>query len=331
MAFLNVGKENSADIDLYYEDRGTGKPVLLIHGWPLSSASWERQAAALLASGHRVITYDRRGFGRSSQPSIGYDYDTLASDTYKLIEALDLKDVTLVGFSMGGGEVARYLGKYNNGRVTKAVFMASIAPALRHSADNPEGVDPKVFEGIKQAIEADRFAFLEAFLKNLYNHKLLFNSRISDATIHADFNVGSASSYHALLNCVDAWLEDFRADIATDQNPHPRHPRRRRPDPPHRSHRQARRRPHPRSPAPRHRRWPPRPQLDPRPRGQQSPPRIHREVTHPTQRGPARSRASSSIRRPTIRAPSSCLSAPAARSATSPRPQSPPAPCSSSQ
>lgn len=214
MAYLNVGKENSADIELYYEDRGAGKPVVLIHGWPLSGASWERQAAALLASGHRVITYDRRGFGRSSQPSLGYDYDTLASDTYKLLEALDLRDVTLVGFSMGGGEVARYLGKYNNGRVTKAVFMASIAPALRHSADNPEGIDPKVFEGIKQAIEADRFAFLDGFLKNFYNHKLLFNTHISDAAIHASFNIATASSYHAFLNCVDAWLEDFRADIA---------------------------------------------------------------------------------------------------------------------
>jgi non-heme chloroperoxidase len=215
MAYLKVGKENNTDIELYYEDHGTGKPVVLIHGWPLSGASWERQTAALLAAGHRVVIYDRRGFGRSSQPSVGYDYDTLASDTYKLIEELDLHDVTLVGFSMGGGEVARYLGKYTEpGRVTKAVFMSSIAPALRHSADNPEGVDPKVFEGIKQQIEADRFAFLETFLNNFYNKKLLFNTRISDAAIHASFNVGSASSYHAFLNCVDAWLEDFRGDIA---------------------------------------------------------------------------------------------------------------------
>ena len=215
MAYLKVGKENNTDIELYYEDHGTGKPVVLIHGWPLSGASWERQTAALLAAGHRVVTYDRRGFGRSSQPSVGYDYDTLASDTYKLIEELDLHDVTLVGFSMGGGEVARYLGKYTEpGRVTKAVFMSSIAPALRHSADNPEGVDPKVFEGIKQQIEADRFAFLETFLNNFYNKKLLFNTRISDAAIHASFNIGSASSYHAFLNCVDAWLEDFRGDIA---------------------------------------------------------------------------------------------------------------------
>lgn len=215
MAFLKVGKENSADIEIYYEDRGTGKPVVLVHGWPLSSASWERQTAALLAAGYRVITYDRRGFGRSSQPGIGYDYNTLAGDTAKLIEALDLRDATLVGFSMGGGEVARYFGKYaESGRVTKAVFMASIAPALRHSADNPEGVDPKVFEGIKQGIEADRFAFLETFLVNFFNKKLLGGTDISDAAIHANFNVGAASSYYAFLNCVDAWLEDFRGDIA---------------------------------------------------------------------------------------------------------------------
>ena len=215
MAYIKVGEENSADIELYYEDLGSGKPVLLIHGWPLSSASWERQTAALLASGRRVIAYDRRGFGRSTKPSIGYDYDTLATDTYKLIEALDLHDVTLVGFSMGGGEVARYLGKYAEpGRVSKAVFMSSVAPALRHSGDNPEGVDPKVFEGIKQAIEADRYAFLDTFLKNFYNKKLVGGTNISDEAIHASFNVGTASSYHAMLNCVDAWLEDFRADIA---------------------------------------------------------------------------------------------------------------------
>ncbi len=220
MAYLKVGKENNTDIELYYEDHGSGKPVLLIHGWPLSGASWERQVAALLASGHRVITYDRRGFGRSSQPTAGYDYDTLASDTYKLIEALDLKGITLVGFSMGGGEVARYLGKYAEaGRVAKAVFMSSIAPALRHSADNPEGVDPKVFEGIKQGIEADRFAFLETFFKNFYNKKVVGGTDISDEAIHASFNVGAASSYYAFLNCVDAWLEDFRADIATIKIP----------------------------------------------------------------------------------------------------------------
>lgn len=214
MAYLKVGIENSTDIDLYYEDHGTGKPVVLIHGWPLSSASWERQTHALLAAGYRVITYDRRGFGRSSQPNEGYDYDTLAKDTWQIIEHLNLEGVTLVGFSMGGGEVARYLGKYNTGRVTKAVFMASIVPALRKSGDNPDGVDPSVFEGIKKGIEADRFHFLDGFLKNFYNKQLVGGTDISDAAIHASFNIATASSYSAFLNCVDAWLEDFRGDIA---------------------------------------------------------------------------------------------------------------------
>jgi non-heme chloroperoxidase len=213
MAHLKVGTENNSPIDLYYEDRGTGKPIVLIHGWPLSAASWERQSAALLAAGYRVITYDRRGFGRSSQPSSGYEYDTHAKDTRHLLEALDLQDVTLVGFSMGGGEVARYLGKYNEDRVTKAVFMSAIPPALRKSGDNPEGVDPSVFEGIKLAIEADRFAFLEGFLQNFYNADVL-KERISPAAIHASFNIGTASSYTGFLDCVDAWLEDFRQDIA---------------------------------------------------------------------------------------------------------------------
>ena len=212
MAYLKVGTENGSNIDLYYEDRGTGKPVVLIHGWPLSGASWERQAAALLAAGCRVITYDRRGFGRSSQPSSGYEYDTLAKDTYQVLEALDLQDVTLVGFSMGGGEVARYLGKYNEGRVTKAVFMSAIPPALRKSGDNPEGVDPAAFDGIKQGIEADRFAFLDHFLQLFYNADKL-PDRISPAAIHASFGIAAASSYEAFLACVDAWLEDFREDL----------------------------------------------------------------------------------------------------------------------
>jgi non-heme chloroperoxidase len=214
MPFLTVGKENNADIQIYYEDRGTGKPVLLIHGWPLSGGSWEKQSAALLAAGYRVITYDRRGFGSSSAPSEGYNYDTLAEDTYKLIEALDLNDLALVGFSMGGGEVARYLGKYDTGRVTRAVFMSSVCPALRKDGSNPAGVPPEVFEGIKQGIEKDRYTFLETFLKNFYSKKLVGGTDISDAAIHASFNVAAASSYQAMLNCVDAWLEDFRADIA---------------------------------------------------------------------------------------------------------------------
>ena len=214
MAYLKVGQENNTDIELYYEDLGSGKPVVLVHGWPLSAASWERQTHALLAAGYRVIAYDRRGFGRSSKPSSGYDYDTMAKDTWQVIEALNLEGVTGVGFSMGGGEVARYLGKYNTGRVTKAVFMSSVAPALRKSGDNPEGIDPAVFEGIKQSIEADRYHQLEGFLKLFYNKQLVGGTDISDAAIHASFNIGTMSSYSAYLNCVDAWLEDFRGDIA---------------------------------------------------------------------------------------------------------------------
>jgi non-heme chloroperoxidase len=212
MAFLTVGKENSADIQIYYEDRGSGRPVVLVHGWPLNGASWERQTEALTGAGYRVITYDRRGFGASSKPLEGYDYNTLAKDTYELIEKLDLKDATLVGFSMGGGEVARYMGDYNEGRVTKAVFASSIVPALRKSGSNPEGVDPAVFEGIKQKIEKDRFVLLEWFVENFFNADVL-TDRISKPAIQANFNVAAGASYHATLNCVDAWLEDFRDDI----------------------------------------------------------------------------------------------------------------------
>ena len=214
MAYLTVGKENNADIAIYYEDRGSGQPVVLIHGWPLSGASWEKQSAALLAAGFRVITYDRRGFGRSSQPSAGYDYDTMAQDLAKLLDALDLRGVTLVGFSMGGGEVARYMGKYDEGRVAKVCFMAAITPALRKDGTNPDGVDPKVFVGINEGIEADRYKFLSGFLENFYNKKLIAGTHISDDAIHASFNVACQSSYQAFRACTDAWLEDFRDDIA---------------------------------------------------------------------------------------------------------------------
>ena len=212
MAFLSVGKENSAEIELYYEDRGTGVPVVLVHGWPLNGASWERQSSALLAAGYRVITYDRRGFGRSSAPAEGYDYNTLAKDTYKLIETLDLQDAALVGFSMGGGEVARYMGQYNEGRVTKAGFISCVTPALRKDGGNPDGVDPATFDAIKEQIEKDRFDFLMSFGKMFYNDKLLSHS-VSDAKLQADFVVASQANYRAMLFCVDAWLEDFRGDM----------------------------------------------------------------------------------------------------------------------
>lgn len=212
MAFVKVGKESTADIELYFEDRGEGKPVVLVHGWPLNGGSWERQSAALLASGYRVITYDRRGFGGSSAPNEGYNYDTLARDTATLIDSLDLQDAALFGFSMGGGEVARYMGRYNQGRVTKCGFFGSIAPALRKDGGNPDGVDPAIFEQIKQQIESDRYAFLQSFFKMFYNQGLLKHP-VSDGKLQADFGVAAQSSYQAMLFCVDAWLEDFREDV----------------------------------------------------------------------------------------------------------------------
>lgn len=212
MAILTVGKENNADINLYYEDRGTGKPVVLVHGWPLNGGSWERQSAALLAAGYRVVTYDRRGFGRSSAPNDGYDYNTMAGDTSKLIETLDLQDAALFGFSMGGGEVARYMGKYNQGRVTQAGFISSVAPALRKDGGNPEGVDPKAFDDIKDGLEKDRYDFIQGFLKLFYNYGMLTHT-VSEGRLQADFVAASQSSYQAMLFTVDAWLEDFRQDV----------------------------------------------------------------------------------------------------------------------
>ncbi|HEX2688714.1 MAG TPA: alpha/beta hydrolase [Kofleriaceae bacterium] len=215
MAFITVGTENSADIQLYYEDRGSGKPVVLIHGWPLSGGAWERQSAVLLAAGFRVITYDRRGFGRSSAPEGGYDYDTLSGDLAKIVDALGLRDATLIGFSMGGGEVARYMSRYSGKGIAKCAFVASIAPALRKDGNNPDGVDPAVFEGIKRGIEQDRYAFLTEFLHNFFNKKLLGGSHISSDAIQANWNVAANSSYGAMLKCVDAWLEDFRIDLTS--------------------------------------------------------------------------------------------------------------------
>ena len=152
-SYIKVGQENSTPIEVYYEDHGSGSPVVLIHGWPLSGASWEKQTAALLAAGHRVITYDRRGFGRSSKPAVGYNYDTFAADLDAVLSALNLTDVSLVGFSMGTGEVTRYIGKHGTKRVRKAVLIGTLGPYLVKTADNPEGVDRSVFEGLKAAIK----------------------------------------------------------------------------------------------------------------------------------------------------------------------------------
>ena len=215
MPYFTVGKENSSDINLYYEDHGAGKPVVLIHGWPLSGQSWEKQTTALVAAGHRVITYDRRGFGMSDKPVFGYDYDTFAADLHQLITKLDLRDVTLAGFSMGGGEVARYLGKYGSERVKKAAFIAAIPPFLLKTPDNPAGVDGGIFEGIKQAIAADRLGFLAAFLANFYNVDVLGGKLISNQVVQANWNIASGASPKGTLDCVSAWLTDFRKDLAT--------------------------------------------------------------------------------------------------------------------
>src|SRR5712672_696748 len=212
MSYVSVGKENSSDVNLHYEDHGSGNPVVLIHGYPLSGTSWERQAAALLKAGFRVITYDRRGFGKSSQPTVGYDYDTFAADLNALLEHLDLSDVVLVGFSMGTGEVTRYLGTYGSKRVRKAALLGVIPPFVLRTADNPEGVDGEIFEGIKAAIVKDRYAFFEDFLNNFYNVDVLGGSRISDRAWQASFNVAVGSSPFATYACVDTWLTDFRSD-----------------------------------------------------------------------------------------------------------------------
>jgi non-heme chloroperoxidase len=212
-SYIHVWQENSTPIELYYEDHGSGKPVILIHGWPLSGASWEKQVAALLATGHRVITYDRRGFGKSSQPATGYEYDTFAEDLHKLVTALDLHDFALVGFSMGGGEVARYIGRYGTERVSKAVFMSAVPPFLLKTGDNPNGVDGSVFEGIKQGIAADRPAFLAQFLANFYNVDVLGGKLISDEVVRLSWNVAVGASAKGTLDCVTAWYTDFRKDL----------------------------------------------------------------------------------------------------------------------
>src|SRR5579863_6363609 len=219
MPYITVGKENSGNIDLYYEDHGSGKPVVLIHGWPLSGASWEKQTAALLAAGHRVITYDRRGFGRSSKPTVGYNYDTFAADLDVVLKTLDLRDVALVGFSMGTGEVTRYIGKYGTMRVRKAVLIGTLGPYLVKTDDNPEGVDRSVFDGIKAAIKADRPALLLEFLRNFYNYDVTGGRLVSERVLEDNWNVACGASATGTVACVDAWIEDFRQDTARNTVP----------------------------------------------------------------------------------------------------------------
>ena len=213
MPYVTVGKENSGNIDLYYEDHGAGRPVVLIHGWPLSSKSWEKQVPALIDAGYRVVAYDRRGFGNSAKPAFGYDYDTLAEDLHKLMTELDLTGATLVGFSMGGGEVARYLGTYGSDRVDSAVFISAIPPFLLKTAENPEGMDGSVFDGIMESIIADRPAFLSGFFSEFYNVDVLGGDRISDEVVRFSWNIAATASPRGTLDSVSAWLTDFRGDL----------------------------------------------------------------------------------------------------------------------
>jgi non-heme chloroperoxidase len=214
MGTVTVGRENSTDVELYYEDHGAGKPVVLIHGFPLDGASWERQTSALVAAGHRVITYDRRGFGKSSQPTTGYDYDTFTADLRALVTTLELKDFALVGFSMGGGEVVRYIGKYGSDGVRKVGILSGVPPYLLKAPDNPEGVDLAVFTGIENAIKADRFDFLTSFFENFYNTDVELGKTISKHAVHASWNVAAGASPVATLESVKTWYTDFRADVA---------------------------------------------------------------------------------------------------------------------
>jgi non-heme chloroperoxidase len=214
VARITVAEENGAPVELYYEDHGSGRPVVLIHGWPLSSRSWENQVPALVEDGYRVITYDRRGFGVSSQPWDGYDYDTLAADLNVLIEHLDLTGVTLVGFSMGGGEVARYVGTYDNGRIAKAVFAAAVPPYLFKSEDNPEGgVDQATLNGWHEAIRGDRPAFVDQFVTGFFTageHGEL----VSEAQHRYNAAIAAAASPKGTLDCTTAFsTTDFREDL----------------------------------------------------------------------------------------------------------------------
>ena len=213
MGYITVGSENSTDIDLYYEDHGTGQPVVLIHGYPLDGSSWEKQTAALLEAGHRVITYDRRGFGRSSKPTTGYDYDTFATDLATILDTLDLHDVVLVGFSMGTGEVGRYLGTRGADRVAKAVFLGSLEPYLLQTDDNPDGIPQSVFDPLLAAVKADRYAFFTQFFAGFFNTDEFLGNRLSQEALDANQQLAYNASPYASVWAQPTWLTDFRADI----------------------------------------------------------------------------------------------------------------------
>src|SRR3954466_9149766 len=214
MPSITVGQENSSPITIHYEDVGSGQPVVLIHGFPLSGRSWKQQTPPLPEAGFRVITYDRRGFGQSSQPSVGYDYDTFAADLDKLLTELDLRDAVIAGFSMGGGEVARYLGTYGSERISKAAILSGIPPYLLKTPETPNGIDQSVFDDIQAAIAADRLAFLTAFFSDFYNLDELLGTRISEDAVRDSWKVGPGASPMGTYACPPTWHTDLRADLA---------------------------------------------------------------------------------------------------------------------
>ncbi len=213
MAFITVGQEKTTDINLYYEDHGSGPAVVLLSGWPLDSRSWEPQVHALLEAGHRVITYDRRGFGQSSRPIEGYDFDTLASDLDMLLTELDLREATLIGFSLGTGELARYIGTFGTDRLKGCVFIESLAPSFVKSDENPKGVDQATIDTVRQAILEDRPAWLTGLLGDFLNLDDYLGKRVSEETVRYSWNAGAAASPWATWACVLTWLEDFHQDI----------------------------------------------------------------------------------------------------------------------
>ena len=213
MPYIKVGQENSGSIELYYEDHGSGRPMVLIHGYPLSGRAWDKQLPVLMDDGHRVITYDRRGFGNSSQPTTGYEYDTFAADLHVLMETLDLRDVTLVGHSMGTGEVTRYLGRYGSERVAMGVLISPIPPFLLQTTDNPEGLPGSLFDGFMATARQDAPAWMKGFLDNFYNADKFLGKLVSEEAYRASWNIAAAASATAAVACIPTWETDFRRDL----------------------------------------------------------------------------------------------------------------------
>jgi non-heme chloroperoxidase len=214
MPYITVGAENSAAIDLYYEDHGAGQPVVLIHGFPLSSSAWEKQIPVLLSAGYRTIAYDRRGFGKSSQPVMGYNYDTFTDDLNMLLTELDLQDVILVGHSMGTGEITHYLGTVGSSRISRAVLISALPPFLLKTSDNPEAVDKSIFDGFMQAITMDRYAYQTSFLNDFFNYDQTKGKQVSEEAYRANWEVAVAASAIGTKMSVESWETDFRDDVS---------------------------------------------------------------------------------------------------------------------